>query len=187
MSAETLRRAFASTATVLGNVSPEQFANPTPCASWDVRALVNHIVGGPDVFAEAAETGVSPGRSGEDFTTGDYRAVFRRGAERAVAAFAAEGAMEKPMKVPIGEVPGAMFVHIAAIDTFTHGWDLAKATGQATDLDPELASHLLAVARASLPDRLRGADGAAPFGPEVEAGESSTAADNLAAFMGRHA
>ena len=30
------------------------------------------------------------------------------------------------------------------MDTFQHGWDLAKATGQDTDLDPELAAGLLA-------------------------------------------
>jgi uncharacterized protein (TIGR03086 family) len=81
--------------------------------------------------------------------------------------------------------PGGALVFIAAIDTFTHGWDLAKATGQATDLDHALAAQLLGAARAALPDELRGPDGQAPFGPRVEVATPSCPADGLAGLMGR--
>ena len=91
------------------------------------------------------------------------------------------------MKLPFADLPGAVFVNIACIDTFTHGWDLAKATGQSTDLDPELASQLLAIAQAFLSDALRGPDGSAPFGTRLEAPAGATAADELAAFLGRQA
>jgi uncharacterized protein (TIGR03086 family) len=185
MSAEVLQRAFAATAVVLASVSADQMSDPTPCASWTVHDLVNHIAGGPDFFAEVAETGVAPGRRATDYAAGDFGATFDAGARRAVAAFRADGVMDKTMKVPIGEVPGRVFVFIAAIDTFTHGWDLAKAMGRSTDLDPSLAGQLLAVARASLPEALRGADGRAPFGPRVEVPTPACPADELAAFMGR--
>jgi hypothetical protein len=56
---------------------------------------------------------------------------------------------------------------MAAGDIFTHGWDLAKATGQPTDLDPELAGALLARITQMLPDSMRGPEGQAPFGPSV--------------------
>jgi uncharacterized protein (TIGR03086 family) len=186
MSAQVLKQAFASTAAVLWKVSPDQMTAPTPCYSWSVHDLVNHIVGGPDYFAETAETGVAPPRGDSpDFAVGDFAAVFDEGAEHAVAAFSAEGVMEKSLKLPFADLPGAVFVFIAAIDTFTHGWDLAKATGQSTDLDPPLAVQLLEVARASLPESLRGPDRKAPFGPEVEVAEPACPADALAAFMGR--
>lgn len=186
MSAEALRRAFASTATVLSGVSPDQMADPTPCASWTVRDLVNHIVGGPTFFAVTAETGAAPtGGEAPDFAAGDFRTAFDEGSKRAVAAFSAEGAMDQPMQLPFGELPGSVFVFVAAIDTFTHGWDLAKATGQATDLDPTLATQLLDVARATLSDDVRGPDGQAPFGPKVDVVNPSCPADELAGFMGR--
>ena len=185
MSAEVLRKAFASTERVLADVKADQMDDPTPCASWNVRDLVNHIVGGTTYFAVAAETGVAPDNSRVDYTAGDFTATFATGARRAVAAFAAEGTMDKVLKLPFGELPASIFVFIAATDTFTHGWDLAKATGQSTDLDPETAAELLAAVSGFLPDSFRGPDGEAPFGPRVEVATSSCAADQLAAFMGR--
>jgi uncharacterized protein (TIGR03086 family) len=184
VSAELLRKAFASTAGVLDNVSTDQMDLPTPCVSWTVRDLVNHIVAGPPFFATTAETGVAPVRTETDYTTGDFKAEFHQSAERAVKAFSAEGTMEKPMKLPFGELPGAVFVLIVSTDTFTHGWDLARATGQSTDLDPEVAATLYESVQ-FIPDEMRGRDGEKPFGPRVEAPASATAADRLAGFMGR--
>lgn len=184
MSAELLRKAFASTAAVLDDVSIDQMDLPTPCVSWAVRDLVNHIVGGPPFFAATAETGVAPLRAETDYTTGDFKAEFRKSAERAVKAFSAEGAMEKPMKLPFGELPGAVFVLIASTDTFTHGWDLARATGQSTDLDPDVATTLYESVQ-FVPDEMRGRDGEKPFGPRLDVPDSASPADRLAGFMGR--
>jgi uncharacterized protein (TIGR03086 family) len=185
MSAEVLRQAFDSTAGVLANVKHDQLDDPTPCASWTVRDLVNHIVGGTTYFAVTAETGEAPPVGGGDHTTGDFKKEFDAGAARAVAAFAADGAMEKMLKLPFGELPGSFFVYIASTDTFTHGWDLAKATGQSADLDPALAEKLLDAVSGFLPDAMRGADGQAPFGLKVEVPSTAPAADRLAGFMGR--
>ncbi len=83
--------------------------------------------------------------------------------------------------------PAASSSTSRTIDTFTHGWDLAKATGQSTDLDPEVAAQLLQFAQAFLSDAMRGPDGSAPFGAAVEAPAGAGAADQLAAFLGRQA
>jgi len=187
MSTDALEQAFASTAAVLANVKADQLDDPTPCASWKVRDLLNHVVGGTYFFATIAETGQPPAGqdAAPDFATGDFNASYGEGAKRAVAAFGAEGAMEKQMTLPFGQLPGAVFVNIAATDTFAHGWDLARATGQATDLDADLARQLLENARGFLPDAMRGPDGQAPFGPRVDVPESAPPADQLAGFLGR--
>jgi uncharacterized protein (TIGR03086 family) len=184
MSVETLQRAFASTEGVLTNVSADQLDLPTPCVSWKVRDVVNHIVEGTTFFSVTAETGTAPPLSDADHTAGDFKAEFRKGADRAVAAFSAPGAMDKIMKLPFGEFPGSVFVLVAANDVFTHGWDLAKATGQSTDLDPVIAKPLLEAAQL-IPEEFRGPDSQAPFGPKVDVPPSATAADKLAGFMGR--
>jgi uncharacterized protein (TIGR03086 family) len=183
VSADILEQAFASTAKVLANVQAGHLDQPTPCASWKVRDLVNHMVGGTFFFATAAETGTAPAPSTTDYAAGDIQSTYDEGARKAVAAFRAPGAMEKMMKLPFGELPGSIFVMIASTDAFVHGWDLAKALGLSTDLDPPLAEQLLA--SSMLPDEFRGPDTKAPFGPKVTAPESATAADRLAAHLGR--
>ena len=186
MSTETLERAFDVAKQVLRGVKPEQLHDPTPCKSWDVSTLINHIVGGSFFFAAATEAGQAPEGGGEtpDFAAGDYVASYEDGTKQAVAAFSAPGALEKTIKLPFGEFPGAGFMGIATTDTFTHAWDLAKATGQDTDLDPELARQLLAQSKASIQESFRG-DEPMPFGPEQQAGPTACAADELAAFLGR--
>ncbi|MGO9875129.1 MAG: TIGR03086 family metal-binding protein [Acidimicrobiia bacterium] len=183
MSTAPLEQAITSTRSVLSGVKSDQLDTSTPCASWKVRELVNHIVGGQYFFTAGVE-GVPPTRAGDDFCTGDYLAAFDESSAQCVAAFQGEGVMAKTLTLPFGQMPGAAFVGLAATDTFTHGWDLAKATGQSTDLAPELAAQLLVGAKQAISPAFRGAEGA-PFGPEKEAPAGATNADQLAAFLGR--
>jgi uncharacterized protein (TIGR03086 family) len=188
MSTEALAQAFADTRGVLVNVTPDQLDLPTPCASWKVRDIVNHIVGGSQWFAASVTAGESPVIEESDFSEladGDFVAEFDKGVAASVAAFGAPGAQEKMVKLPFGTMPGSAFMGLATTDTFTHGWDLAKATGQSTDLDPALAEQLLAGSKMAIQDAFRGEDGKMPFGPEQQAPDGASAADRLAAFLGR--
>lgn len=186
---DLLAKSFASTRGVLANVTPGQLTGQeTPCASWTVKELVDHIVNGTTFFAASAETGTPPAEDGYpafEATPDGALAAFDAGSARAVAAFAAEGTMDRILHLPFGDLPGSVFIDIVCGDTFTHGWDLARATGQSTDLDPETATRLLEIAAPLLPDALRGADGQAPFGPAQSAPAGASPADQLAAFMGR--
>ncbi len=184
MNPDLLERAQANTAKILANVSADQLDAPTPCASWAVRDVVNHVVAGAHWFAITTETGNAPELPDTDYTA-DAVASYTDGSAKALAAFRAPGALEKPVKLPFGEFPGIAFLGLALIDTFTHGWDLAKATGQDTDIDPELAEQVLALAQASIPDQFRGPDKAAPFGPQASDSDALSSADKVAAFLGR--
>jgi uncharacterized protein (TIGR03086 family) len=185
MSTAPLQQAFATSRAVLAGVSPDQLHDPTPCASWDVSALINHIVGGTFWFATNMEGGTLAEGDLPDFAAGDYLAAFDEGSARALAAFGAEGALQKMVQLPFGTFPGIAFLGLATTDTFMHAWDLARATGQdASSLDPELASQLLAQAKATIPDAFRGPEGA-PFGPATEIADDASPADQLAAFLGR--
>jgi uncharacterized protein (TIGR03086 family) len=183
MSTEPIERAVATARGVLANVSPDQYDRPTPCASWDVRALINHVVGGTHFYV-AAMTG-APWDAGADYTGGDVLTAYDEGSSAAIAAFGAPGAMEQMVELPFGTLPGAVFVGIASTDQFTHAWDLARATGQGTDLEPGFARQLLDNARAVLPDEVRGDEGVALFGAKRDAAGSASNADQLAAFLGR--
>jgi uncharacterized protein (TIGR03086 family) len=181
---QVLEAAIASTRAVLANVKADDMGSSTPCASWKVSDIVNHVVGGQHFFASAVR-GQAPAGDPPDFSSSDYVGTFDQNAAEAVAAFSEDGAMERTVHLPFGDFPGAAWMNIAALDTFVHGWDLAKATGQDTNLSPGLATGLLAGAKQMIPDQFRGPDTKAPFGPEVAAPAGASAADQLAAFLGR--
>ena len=183
MFTQPLEEAIASTRSVLGNVTAGQLDDATPCASWKVRDVINHVVGAHHYFTSVL-TGTPP--AGGDPASGDFMAAFDEATRVCVAAFQADGAAEKTLTLPFGELPGVAVAGIVATDTFTHGWDLARATGQPTDLAPDLAAALLGASEQIIQDAFRGSDGRAPFGPKREAPVGSTNADRLAAFLGRN-
>jgi uncharacterized protein (TIGR03086 family) len=180
-----LNRALQSTMTILAKVEPEQLAAPTPCASWDVRALINHFVGTARWWAGTV-TGAGDAAEA-DYAAGDYVAAYEESTGLVVTAFEAEGVLGRTVRLPFGEFPGGAVLGMAALDQFAHGWDLARAIGQHTDLDPALAAELLSQARLTITDALRGPDGQAPFGPARDAPAGASQADQLAAFLGRRA
>jgi uncharacterized protein (TIGR03086 family) len=184
MSTEHLANAFASTRAVLERVTPDQLARQTPCRSWDVAGLINHMIAAPRYSATALSSGTGVAEEA-DYAAGDYLAAYDESRQRALEAFGAHGAMDTMVTMPFGEIPGSALVMIIAADQFTHGWDLAKATGQSTDLDRDLANTFLEFARGMLRPELRGDDGVMPFGPECAAPPGASPADQLAAFEGR--
>jgi uncharacterized protein (TIGR03086 family) len=178
-----LNQALQSTLAVLTKAGPGDLDAATPCASWDVRALVSHFVGTARWWA--ALVGGQDAAADADYAAGDAVAAYEESSRLAVAAFAVEGALDKTVLLPFGEFPGAVLRDLAATEQFIHGWDLARAIGYPAALDPELASWLLSRARLVITEAYRGPDGQALFGPVVEAPAGACPADQLAAFLGR--
>lgn len=67
------------------------------------------------------------------------------------------------------------------MDTLIHTWDLAKATGQNTDMDPALAEACYA-AFAPQMEQFRGPE---TFGPAVDISGNASMQDKLLGIMGR--
>jgi uncharacterized protein (TIGR03086 family) len=175
--------ALQSTLAILTKVQPADLDAPTPCASWNVRALINHFVGTARWWAGALAG--EAGNTDADYAGGDFVAAYEESIRIALAAFEADGVLDRTVRLPFGEFPGILVRGMAALDQFAHGWDLARAIGYPSDLDPGLAEELLSQARMAIPDGFRGPDGAAPFGPVVRAPAGAGPADQLAAFLGR--
>jgi uncharacterized protein (TIGR03086 family) len=180
---EALSRSFESTRAILAKVQPGDLDAATPCASWDVSALVNHFVGTARWWAAIVTGTGAAGEVGD--ARGDFVAAYEESIEIATSAFGTGGVLEHTFRLDLGEFTGAALLGLAATEQFTHGWDLARAVGHHTDLDPELAAELLAGARLAVTDAYRGPDGAALFGPATRAPAGASPADLLAAFLGR--
>lgn len=182
-----LATALRSTLGVLRTVTRDDLGKPTPCAAWDVHALVNHFIGTARWWAPVATGDEPPSGAAEDFAAGDFVAAYEESTRIALEAFETPGTLERMVELPFGTFSGAVIAGFAASDQFVHGWDLARALGQETDLAPDLAVTLLDLAKAGAIDNLRGPedDPEALFGPAREAPADACAADRLAAYFGR--
>jgi uncharacterized protein (TIGR03086 family) len=172
------QRAQDAFAGVLADVSPEQFGAPTPCSEWTIRDLIEHVIGGNE------HVGIWSGRTDEPAARpDDIVAAHRAAAAAAHEVFARPDGMSTMFKLPFAEIPGQFFIGMRTSDVLTHAWDLAAATGQSTDLDPELAAEQLAAVRAFVGPQFRGPG--QPFGDEQPCSSGRAPADQLAAFLGR--
>src|SRR5262249_29777738 len=116
-----LERALASTRSVMANVTPAQLDDPTPCASWKVRDLINHTIGAAEGFATLAAGGTPNYETETDYASGDFHASYAEQTARVVELFGADGAMERMMEMPFGTMPGSAVVGLVMTDAFTHG------------------------------------------------------------------
>jgi uncharacterized protein (TIGR03086 family) len=180
------RRAIAQTEPVVAAVSPTQLDLPTPCSEYDVRALLSHIVGGLNRVAIVGEGGDALARPARADGVPDdgWLDAYRAAAARAVAAWTDDARLDALVEVPWGKVPGRFALAGYVQEILTHGWDLAKATAQPTEGDPELAQWALAGAKRILPPENRGGD--IPFGPVIEITADAAPYAQLAAWLGRH-
>jgi uncharacterized protein (TIGR03086 family) len=179
-------RALVATRVIVAGVGDDQWSLPTPCAEWNVRELVNHLVTG-NLWAAELATGKTIAEVGDrldgDALGGDPLAAYDASAAAASAAFSAPGAMEAPCAVSYGPVPGEVYAGHRFIDVLIHGWDLAAATGQDTHLDPELVEACWEVVEPQA-DLLVGSG---MFATGVEAGASADREGSLLAMLGRRA
>jgi uncharacterized protein (TIGR03086 family) len=162
---------------VLGEVTDAQLTAATPCAAWAVEDLLVHVIGGNRRVAG------SSGETAPPTSADEARRSYEESAAAVQATFEDPATASRIFTVPFGEVPGSFVLQLRTIDTLTHAWDLARATGQGTDLDPQLAADALAASQRAIRPELRGEG--RPFGPQQQPPKGATAADELAAFLGR--
>jgi uncharacterized protein (TIGR03086 family) len=116
---------------------------PTPCDEWTVRDLVEHVTGGNRFavplldgasLADAFDAALAPGFSD------DTLADLRSSADAQLAAFAADGALDRICHHPRGDITGSEFAGLRIGDLAVHAWDLARATGGDEHLDDRLVA-----------------------------------------------
>ena len=183
---ENCQRALDGAKAMVATVQPQDLATQTPCSEWDVKGLINHMIGVCQGFAGAlsgATTGPG-GPGGEaDLVGDDPGAAYAQAADTVMREWRAPGALEKTVKMPMGEMPGTFAVQIVTADQLIHTWDLAKALGRPYAMDPDLATATYEMARQNLGPEMRGPGTA--FAAEVPCPETAPIHDRLVAFLGR--
>jgi len=171
-------------------VRPEQWHDPTPCAEWDVRRLLDHVSSGNRMFAALTEGARPEGAEGllalrARVTPGpdeDPAEAFRSSGRQLLEVFSDPDFADGTYVTPIGERSGDVLIQMRTSETLIHGWDLARATGQTPAFPEAIAEETLAGVRLTLAGRPRDPRG---FGVEKPVPADAPAIDRLAGFMGR--
>jgi uncharacterized protein (TIGR03086 family) len=127
--------------TLVRTVSAGQWHDPTPCAGWDVRTLVNHVVGenrwAVPLFAGQTVADVGDRLDG-DLLGEDPIKAWDVSAADACDTVDHPGAMTATVHLSFGDFSGEEYANQLFADLLIHGWDLARAIGADEHLDPNL-------------------------------------------------
>jgi uncharacterized protein (TIGR03086 family) len=179
-----LQRAVDNAAEVIGNVQPADLSKPTPCREWDVRMLLNHIIGSTYLFAGVINERPIDTRGPVPDLVGDNPvASYAAGAKAMMAAWRTPGTLERRLKLPFAELPGAVAIQIITSDQIVHTWDLLQALGRGRSLDSELAGAALQIAERMYP--VEGRRPGLPIEAAIPVVGDAPIQDRLAAHMGR--
>lgn len=178
-------RALDRLGAVVDAVPPDRWDHPTPCPAWSARQLLGHLVDGQrQVLAMAGGDGPRPPVTGPGelgaLAGPDPAGAWRR-AHQETATTLVGVSPAASVATPLGSQTVEQLLGVALVEPVVHCWDLATATGQPADLDPEAVQALLPGVLA-LGDRLQGSG---MYGPAVPVPDDAPAQDRLLAALGR--
>ncbi|WP_159766654.1 TIGR03086 family metal-binding protein [Streptomyces sp. HM190] len=167
-------------------VADEELSAATPCPAYAVRHLLGHLLGLCVAFRDAARkdlgptTDTDPGAALPDIGP-DWREALPRTLGELAEAWRDPAAWTGDTRAGGVPLPGAVAGAVAVNELVVHGWDLARATGQAYEPDPDAlaASHAFLAASVGAPGRDR------IFGPVVPVPDDAPLLDRAIGLSGR--
>jgi len=156
---------------------------PTPCASWNLRQLLDHTIGSLTMLT----TAVASAPTAREPESIDVAALGSTSWDRAIAELAAQsrrawrapGVMDRTFELPLGTMTAQALASATLLEVVVHGWDISQATGEAADIPDALARPILDFARQPIVDANRGDH----FGADLAIGD--TPSEQLVGFLGR--
>jgi uncharacterized protein (TIGR03086 family) len=178
---DALDNSYARTAALIAGIDAAQLARPTPCADWDVRATLDHVIGASWMFTLANE-GEAVGEDSRDIGPDGPEAALRAAHAANLASWRTPGAFDGERAFPFGTFPADAAALMNLSEIVVHTWDIAVALDGDTSIDPAIAKMLDEFYAAIPLDPYR-AHGA--FGPEVIVDAGASHADRLLGRLGR--
>jgi uncharacterized protein (TIGR03086 family) len=157
----------------LQHVSAADHARPTPCDSWAVGDLIDHVFDVQNRTPAALGQPVSP--------EAPSPAAWRRLCEGVSNTISAD-ALSRTVESALGPMAASDMLHIATADCLAHTWDLARALGIDDDLPSDAVEFAFEFMR-PLDELLRGPG---MLGPKLEPDTDATIQSQFLAFAGRN-
>ncbi|MGY2129138.1 TIGR03086 family metal-binding protein [Blastococcus sp. SYSU DS0617] len=164
-------------------VDPDQWEDEA-LPGWTVADLVAHLVSeqlwAPPLLAgEPYAEGRFPDDT-SDLLGEDPFTAWETAADGSLAAFAEDDAMTRTVHLERGPTPAAQYALEMTADLTVHAWDLARATGEDTELDGDLVTAALVLAEQLPADGVPGF-----FDPPLDVPAGADAQTRLLARFGR--
>jgi uncharacterized protein (TIGR03086 family) len=179
--ASALEQSYDQTARLVAGLTPAELEAPSPCAGWDVRATLNHLLGATWMFT-LVNQGQAADEDAGDVIGDDASLAVTAAAKENLASWRQPGALEGERSYVFGTFPakGAAMLNLGEV--VVHDWDVAKATGQELVVDPAVGQMLyewcLTIPLNDFRDH-------GAFGPEVAVPASAPIIDRLVGLLGR--
>ena len=126
-------------------IRDDQWGAATPCAQWDVRTLVAHLVDEARWVPFLLDGG-NPADAGDRFAGDplgdDPVAAWLTASAAARAALGGEGALDHTVVLSSGATSARDYLWRLTVDLAVHAWDLARGIGDDDRLDAELVRRV---------------------------------------------
>lgn len=176
-----LEQSYDQTAKLVAGLTPAEFDTPSPCAGWDVRATLNHLLGATWMFT-LVNQGQDADEDAGDVIGDDASLAVAAAAKENLASWRQPGAFDGDRSYFFGTFPAPGAAMLNLEEVVVHNWDVAKAIGQELVIDPAVG-HLIYDWGVSIP--LDGFRDHGAFGPEVAVPASAPIVDRLVGLFGR--
>jgi uncharacterized protein (TIGR03086 family) len=179
-----LARAIGYALAACVQIAPGEMTLPTPCADWDLEALLAHLAASMADLESALRTGhldleaddpATPDPDGDD----PVELLRDRAANLLFACYAHHGP-DRFVLVGGLPLPAGIVTCTGAVEIAVHGWDVRAARGRGSPIPPALAIRMLRLS----PLLVTGREGL--FGTPVRVPAQASPGDQLVAYLGRH-
>ena len=170
---------------VVAALDESEMEMATNCEPWTIRQMASHaansqllwvgIVTGEEIVSVETVMGAVPYQ-------GDLAPIVRDAAERAVAAWSADGVLEAIQATPFGDMAGSAVIPFPIMDASGHAWDLSVSLGRTVEFSPDAIPAISAVVAGACTDGTRAMG---LFGAATEAPADATETERLMAATGR--
>jgi uncharacterized protein (TIGR03086 family) len=170
-------------------VAPGEMALPTPCADWDLAALLAHLAASMADLEAAIRTGhldLEPGEPKDPKNPaapdpdGDPVEALRDQAANLLFACHAHHGPDRFVLVGGLPLPAGIVACTGAVEIAVHGWDVSAARGRGGEIPSGLAIRMLGLCPLLVASR------AGLFAPPVEVSPQASPGDRLVGYLGRH-
>ena len=156
------RESLAVASGYIARVTDADLDRSTPCSEWNLRQLLEHMIGQHEGFTEVVRTGAAAASA--------YRPLpfsptsWQTSVDDLVAAFGDADLDAKVVEVelhPTQPLPIAVLVQAQFLDTVVHTWDVAAALGESYTPPSDVVDAVLQIAEPIPDDERREKPGSA--------------------------